>query len=57
MRGRAAKQCEPGGGECYPGGGVQLLFDPDDFDREWFVRVECARGGEREPAAFEACAG
>lgn len=57
LRGRAAKQCEPSGGKCYDGGGVQLLFRGQDFERSWFVRYECTTGAESAPARFTPCAG
>ena len=57
LRGVAARQCEAHGGHCYRGGGTQLLFESDDFQRTWFVRRECAKGPEDAPARFVACAG
>jgi hypothetical protein len=57
LRGRAAPQCEPTGDQCYDGGGVQLLFDPEDFESDWFVRYECAQRSERARNPFEPCTG
>ena len=59
LRGIAARQCEPHRGQCYRGGGTQLLFVPDDFQRTWFTRRECARGPKNEtaPAKFVTCTG
>lgn len=55
VAGRAARQCEPGGRNCYRGGGKQLLFRDRDFQRAWFTRYECARGPETAAADFRPC--
>jgi hypothetical protein len=58
LRGLAARQCESHNGQCYKGGGTQLLFVPDDFQRAWFTRRECARGhNENAPTPFVKCTG
>jgi hypothetical protein len=57
MRGPAARQCEPSGKPCYAGGGDQLLFRSEDFDRSWFVRYECSTAPEKAAIRFTACAG
>jgi hypothetical protein len=57
VEGVAAKQCEPSGDPCYPGGSRQLLFVDRDFQRSWFTKYECEVKSERTSNAFEACAG
>lgn len=57
LSGRAAKQCEPSGRRCYHGGGMQVLFRDRDFERDWFVRRECARAAEGARPHFVVCSG